>query len=134
MNELAHLIKSLAYSLTVVSVSDKCVSALAQHHEYKHELERLQRGLERQRSEGYDLETKQVPTESTCIMVLDRIQSHQYKITELQQQCSLLTPLEKNTLLALIGRVLDAMEQRACAAQTILETMAKQGLDIEDIR
>lgn len=133
MNDLSHLIKSLAYSLTVVPASRKCIDSLAQHHEYKNEFERLHKGIARHRSGGYDLESKQLPTESTCLTIVDRIQSNQIKIIALQKLCSLLTELEKTTLMHFLEDVLERMQQRADAAQAILEEMAKQGIDVNDL-
>lgn len=133
MNDLAHLIKSLAYSLTVVPASKKCIVALAQHHEFKPELEKLLKGLSRHKSGGYDLETKQFPTESTCMTILNRIQTNQPKVTELQKQCHLLTALEKAALQNFIDSILQEMEQRASTAQSILEKMAKSGISVDDL-
>lgn len=133
MNELSHLIKSLAYSLTIVPVSSKSITALAKHYELRPELERLQKGLTRHRSEGYDLEGKRVPIEATFLTLLDRIQSNALKITELQKQCSLLIALEKNALLDLIGSVLAEMDERASSAQQILDAMAEKGIQLDDL-
>ncbi|SBS27648.1 hypothetical protein MAQ5080_00879 [Marinomonas aquimarina] len=134
MNELSNLIKSLAYSLTVVSNSSKCVATLAKRHDLRSELEKLQKGLRRHKSSGYDLESKNVPIESTLLTLLDRIQTHHVKITELQKHCSLLTHLEKSTLLQLIEQSLAAMDERASQAKMILDAMAQQGVSVDDLK
>ncbi|MBM6550412.1 hypothetical protein [Marinomonas ostreistagni] len=106
---------------------------MAQHHEYKTDLEKWHKGVARHRSGGYDLETKQLPTENTCLTILDRIQTGQLKILELQKSCNLLTELEKTTLLHFLEDVLERMQQRADAAHAILEEMAKQGIGVNDL-
>lgn len=134
MNELSNLIKSLAYSLTVVSTSSKCIANLSKRHDLRSELEKLQKGLKRHKSSGYDLESKNVPIESTILTLLDRIKTRQLKITDLQKQCSLLTQLEKNALLELVDQSLTEMEKRSSQAQQILQAMAKKGLNIDDFK
>lgn len=134
MNELTYILKSLAYSLTVVPPSSKCIASLAKKHELRPELERLQKGLKRHRSSGYDLESKRVPTESTLLNLLDRINSSGVKLTELQQHCGMLTALEKNALLELITQVLDAMDERTKVAKKILEAMAQKGISLDDLK
>ncbi|CUB03190.1 hypothetical protein [Marinomonas fungiae] len=134
MNELSNLIKSLAYSLTVVPTSSKCIANLARRHELRPELEKLQKGLKRHKSSGYDWEAKNVPIESTVLMLLDRIQMQQPKITDLQKYCSLLTSLERSALLDLIEAALSAMDARSNEAQKILAIMEQKGLSIEDLK
>lgn len=134
MNELSNLIKSLAYSLTIVPTSSKCIANLAKHHELRPELEKLQKGLKRHKSAGYDLESKSVPIESSILLLLDRIQTKQLKITELQKHCSLLTGLERSALLELIESALCAMDERSSQAQKILAAMAQKGVSIEDLK
>ncbi|WP_067223177.1 hypothetical protein [Marinomonas gallaica] len=133
MNELTHILKSLAYSLTVVQTSSKCVASIAKRHDLRPELERLQKGLKRHRSSGYDLETKKVPTESTLLNLLDRIRVSEIKLTDLQKQCGMLTVLEKNSLLDLITHILNEMDNRARAAKEILSEMSKKGINLEDL-
>lgn len=134
MNELSNLIKSIAYSLTIVPTSSKCIANLAKRHELRPEMEKLQKGLKRHKSAGYDLESKNVPIESTILTLLDRIQVQQSKITDLQKHCSLLTNLERSALLELINSALAEMDKRSDEARKILAAMAQKGLSIEDLK
>lgn len=134
MNELAHIIKSLGYSLTVVPASTKCIESLAKHHDMRSPLERLHKGVMRHKSEGYDLETKKVAIEPTALSVLDRLQSQDLKITDIQKQCHLLTSLEKSSLGDFCQSILDKMEARAEAAQAILDAMSKNGIQVDDLK
>lgn len=134
MNELSHQLKSLAYSLTVVPVSDRCIESVAAKHELRPLLERLKKGVAKHRSSGYDLETKKAPIESSLLAILDRLKTQDLKIADIQKQCSLLTTLEKSTLLDLLEKVLAKMELRAKAAQQIMEALAAKGLNIDDLR